>query len=75
MVADSGERGKSQKGVVGADGSERRYEVKSLDRSSEEAGKPHSRWACAGYIQLHDFKGKIGLTAIFRPDPYPSISP
>jgi len=41
-VADSGDRGRSQNGVVGVEGSESRYPTNSLARSSGPVGVPHS---------------------------------
>jgi hypothetical protein len=51
-VADSGDRGRSQNGVVGVAGSESRYPTNNLARSSGPVGVPHSARARCGYPQL-----------------------
>ena len=48
MVADSGDRGRSQNGVVGVDGSDSRYPTNNLARSSGPVGVPHSSNARCG---------------------------
>lgn len=48
MVADSGDRGRSQNGVVGVDGSDSRYRTNNLARSSGPVGVPHSSNARCG---------------------------
>jgi hypothetical protein len=63
MVAVSGERGRSQKGVVGVVGSWSRYRVKRAVTSLCVRGVPHSFSACAAWRQ-HKFKNTrhIGQT-------------
>lgn len=58
---DSGESGRSQNGVVGAEGFDLRYLVNREERAALSVGVPQSRSACAAVI--------------FKPLPHPSISP
>jgi len=56
MDADSGEMGMSQNGVVGAEGSVRKYRMNSDASDSASTGVPHSFRACAGYRYAMSYK-------------------
>jgi hypothetical protein len=46
MAEDSGDKGRSQNGVVGAEGLECRYEVNRADNWAASVGVPQFRNAC-----------------------------